>query len=414
MRERNWAGNVTFSAATYEQPTSVEALQQIVAGSPKVRALGSRHSFSTVADTTGVLVPVAELPETIDIDSAASTVRVGGGVRFGALAERLHAAGLALHNMGSLPHISVAGACATGTHGSGAGKGNLASAVVAVEYVDAGGALRTVAKGEDDFEGSVVSLGLLGVVTAVTLSVQPTFDVAQFVYDRMPFESMTGSFEEVMGSAYSVSAFTDWRADDFHTVWLKRRVEDGVPAQEWLGAKLADGPRHPIEGIPAEHCTEQGGVPGPWHHRIPHFRMEFTPSNGDELQTEYLLDVARAPEALEALRSIKRILGPVTQTSEIRTVAADDLWLSESYQRDSVALHFTWVPDAAAVAPAVAETERVLEPLEARPHWGKVFTVPRERVRSLYPRVGDFEALVRRTDPEGKFRNAFVEKYLDL
>ena len=415
MRATNWAGNVTFSAAELLLPDSVEALASIMAANDRVRALGTGHSFSPVADTSGVLVSLAQMPKTIDIDAAARTVRVGAGVRFGELAGALDAEGLALHNMGSLPHISVAGACATGTHGSGVGKGNLASAVVAFEMVTADGSLVRLSRGDDDFPGAVVALGALGIVTTLTLAVVPAFQMRQWVYDDLPLEVLISSFDEVMGSAYSVSAFLDWTSDRLTTVWRKMRDDEpgaDSPDPRWMGARLADGPRHPIVGIDAQHCTEQGGVLGPWHARLPHFRMEFTPSNGDELQSEYLLDARLAGAALTAVNGVRAQIAPAVQCSEIRTIAADDLWMSASYEQDSVAFHFTWVPDLALVEPALQALESALEPFRARPHWGKVFRVEPSVVRSLVPRIGDFEALVDRYDPIGKFGNAFLDTYL--
>ncbi|RKS75376.1 xylitol oxidase [Motilibacter peucedani] len=415
MSEQNWAGNVTFSASEVVRPTTVAELQELVARSPRVRALGTGHSFSTVADTTGTLVSLAEMPATVEVDSEAQTVRVAAAVRFGEIAAALHEAGLALHNMGSLPHISVAGACATGTHGSGIGKGNLASAVVALEMVTADGSLVTLRKGDPDFPAAVVALGSLGIVTHLTLAVQPSFEVRQWVYDDLSFEQVLGSFDEVMGAGYSVSAFTDWNGDTFTTTWVKKRVGDegdGDVPEAWLGGRLAPVQRHCIEGMPPENCTQQLGVPGPWHERLPHFRMEFTPSNGDEIQSEYLVAAENGPDALRAIHGVREQIAPVLQISEIRTIAADELWMSAAYGRDSVALHFTWISDAEAVAPALRALEEAIAPFEARPHWGKVFSVEPEDVRALFPRIEDFGKLTRTYDPGGKLRNAFVDTYL--
>jgi xylitol oxidase len=252
------------------------------------------------------------------------------------------------------------------------------------------------------------------VVTAVTLDVEPTFDVRQWVYDALPWTEANEHIEEIFASAYSVSLFTDWRSDAISQVWLKDRVDAPrlpQPPAHWLGATLADGPRHPIPGMPVENATEQLGVPGPWQARLPHFRMEFTPSSGEELQTEYLLPREHAVEALAAVAGIRERVGPLVQISEIRTIAADDLWLSPSYGRDTVGIHFTWVPDTAAVLPVVGMLEERLEPFEPRPHWGKVFTTPTDSLRERYPRYGDFTALMRRFDPDGKFRNDLIDQW---
>ncbi|WP_405896446.1 FAD-binding protein [Streptomyces sp. NBC_00727] len=412
--EKNWAGNITFGARRLCVPRSVRELRDAVAASDAVRPLGTRHSFNTVADTTGDHVSLAGLPRVVDIDASGKAVALTAGLRFGEFAAELHEHGFALANLGSLPHISVAGAVATGTHGSGVGNRSLAGSVRALSLVTADGGTRTLARADEDFAGAVVSLGALGVVTSLELDLVPAFDVQQWVYEDLPEATLTARFDEVMSAAYSVSVFTDWSPGPVGQVWLKQRVDGegpaGMPA-EWLGARRADGPRHPIPGVPAVNCTQQQGVPGPWYQRLPHFRMEFTPSNGDELQSEYFVARADAVAAYEALARLRERIAPVLQISEIRTVAADDLWLSPAHGRDSVAFHFTWVPDAAAVAPVAEAIEEALAPFGARPHWGKVFSTDPEVLRTLYPRYADFEALVSGYDPQGVFRNPFLDRY---
>jgi xylitol oxidase len=412
----NWAGNITFSADRLLAPESLGALRELVAASGRVRVLGSGHSFNRIADTDGLLLSLAALPAGIDVDTAARTVRVGGGVRYAQLARAVHAHGLALHNMASLPHISVAGCVATGTHGSGTGNGSLAAAVREVELVTAEGAVRTVRRGEPDFGGAVVSLGALGVVTALTLDLEPAYEVRQDVFTGLPLDAVTaagtGTFEALMGAAYSVSMFTDWREPRFTQVWLKQRTDRGPATPPELPWTPATGPHHPVPGMPAVNCTPQLGEPGPWHERLPHFRAEFMPSSGAELQSEYLLPREHGPAALAALDGIRAALEPVLQVCEVRTVAADEQWLSPAYGRDTVALHFTWVPDTPAVLRVVALLEERLDGFGARPHWGKVFTAAPQVLAERYPRLGDFAALARRLDPAGTFRNAFVARIL--
>ena len=403
----NWAGNVSFASAL-EAPRSVEELQELVAASEKLRVLGTGHSFNRIADSTGTLVSVAELPKVIEV--GASGVTVSAGLRYGEITAALEAQGLALHNLGSLPHISVAGACSTGTHGSGDGNGPLADAVNAITFVDASGELVTLTRGDADFAGSIVSLGALGVTVSLTLDVQPSYLISQVVYDGLPLDRLGTDFAAVMGSAYSVSAFTDWVDPDV-MVWRKQRGHEPIQPT-WLGAKVADGPRHPIKAMPADYATQQGGIPGPWHERLPHFRLEFTPSNGDELQSEYFVPRERAAEAFDALRALGNQFAPVIQVSEVRTIAADDLWLSPSQGRDTVALHFTWIQDEAAVRPVVTALEEAIAPLDARPHWGKVFAADATTLRQRYPKVPDFIALAAKYDPAGKFRNPYLDTYL--
>jgi xylitol oxidase len=416
-KRTNWAGNVTFGAERFHRPTSVPELQQLVARSRRVRALGSGHSFNRLADTPGDLVSVAGLPRLIEVDTPNAAVTISAALRYGELASALNRAGRALHNLGSLPHISVAGACATATHGSGDINGNLATAVSGLELVTADGDLVTVRRdaGPGRLSGMVVGLGALGIVTGLTLDTLPAFNVRQYVYESLPYEQVAECFDEIMSSAYSVSLFTDWRSPQIRQAWLKRRADaaDSAPPEpRWMGGRLADGPRNPVPGMPAEHCTEQLGVPGPWHERLPHFRPEFIPSSGDELQSEYLLPRAAAIDALRALEQISGRLAPVTHVSEIRTIAADDLWLSPTYLRDSVAFHFTWISDWPAVAPVLAQVEDRLGPLQARPHWGKLFGAGPEVLGGQYQRLDDFRQLMRGYDPAGKFRNDLLDRYL--
>ncbi|MEU9592683.1 FAD-binding protein [Streptomyces sp. NPDC048193] len=409
----NWAGNITYTAKELLRPHSADALRALVADSSRVRVLGSGHSFNEIAEPgpEGVLLSLASLPPEVDVDTAARTVRVGGGVRYAELARLVHARGLALPNMASLPHISVAGSVATGTHGSGVANGPLASVVREVELVTADGTTVTVARGEERFGGAVTSLGALGVVTALTLDLEPAYEVEQHVFTELPLAGLdTATFETVMSAAHSVSLFTDWRQPGFRQVWLKRRTDRPLP--DFPYAAPATAKMHPVPGMPAVNCTEQFGVPGPWHERLPHFRADFVPSSGAELQSEYLMPREHALDALRALDAVRETVAPVLQTCEVRTVAADEQWLSPAYGRDTVAVHFTWVEDTAAVLPVVRRVEEALDAFDARPHWGKVFTTPAAVLRERCPRLGDFAALVKSLDPEGKFTNGFVRGVL--
>ncbi|MFE9681137.1 FAD-binding protein [Streptomyces sp. NPDC006285] len=407
---RNWAGNVTYSAKELRRPESLGALRSLVARGDRVRVLGSGHSFNLIADpgSEGVLLSLTALPPSVEVDAAARTVRVAGGVRYAELARAVHGRGLALPNMASLPHISVAGSVATGTHGSGNTNGSLASPVREVELVLADGSELTVGRDDARFGGAVTSLGALGVVTALTLDLEPDFEVAQQVFGPLPFAEL--DFEAVSASAYSVSLFTDWRQSGFVHTWVKRRTD--VPWDGFPWAEPATEAVHPVPGMPAVNCTQQFGVPGPWHERLPHFRPEFTPSSGSEIQSEYLLPRTDAVAALAALDAIRGTIAPVLQICEVRTVAADGQWLSPAYGRDTVAFHFTWVDDAGAVLPVVRRIEEALAPFGARPHWGKVFAVPAGVLRARYPRLGEFAALASALDPAGTFRNAFVDEVL--
>lgn len=393
----NWAGNITFGARELHRPTSVPRLQAIVAAAGRVRALGTGHSFNRLADTPGDQISPLGLPPTMDIDGR--TVRVSAAVRYGELSAYLQSHGYALSNLASLPHISVAGAISTGTHGSGTGNGSLATSVTALEFVTASGDLLRLDRSDPRFPGAVVSLGALGVIVAVTLEIVPTFDVAQQVYENVPRSEALAALDK----AYSVSVFTGWTGADRNQVWVKATSPfawDHAPAGE---------PRHMLATMAAANCTQQGGVPGPWHERLPHFRLEFTPSAGDELQSEYFVPRSSLADALAALDPISERIAAVLQISEVRTIAADELWLSPCYGRDSAAIHFTWMPDTEAVLPVLDLIEERLEPFGARPHWGKIY---RADPAGRYARLPEFAALAGELDPDGKFRNETIDSLL--
>lgn len=413
----NWAGNYQFQAARIYRPTTVDEVRAIVRSEDTLRVLGSRHSFNAIADSPAALVALDQLNNVVAIDPDRQTVTVEAGVTYGQLCPQLHAAGYALPNLASLPHISVAGSCATATHGSGDRNGNLATAVVGMELVTADGDLVTIARDQqpDEFSGAVVHLGALGVVTKVTLAVQPTFAVRQDVYEHLPLSQLEAHFDELTGAGYSVSLFTDWGGDTINQVWVKRLAADGQAFRsepELLGARLVPVDRHPIAGLSAESCTVQKGLAGPWHERLPHFRMEFTPSNGDELQSEYFVPRRHALAALRAIHGLRGRVSPLLLISEIRTIAADDLWMSPCYQQDSVAFHFTWKPDWPGVREVLPLIEGRLAPFAPRPHWGKLFTLAPEQLRARYPRMADFQGLLQKYDAQGKFRNPFLGRYL--
>ncbi|HUJ07029.1 MAG TPA: FAD-binding protein [Streptosporangiaceae bacterium] len=414
----NWAGNVRFGADSVRRPASVPELQRLVASCARVRAIGTGHSFSPIADTTGDLVSVAGLPRVTELDSGRLRVRVSAGLTYAELAGYLHGHGLALANLASLPHISVAGACATGTHGSGDAVGSLATAVSALDLVTADGDVVTMTRSADgdEFAGAVVALGSLGIVVSLTLDVQPAFEIRQYVYENLPREQVDGQLAEVFAAGYSVSLFTRWRGPWIRQAWLKLlagpardAARDSAQPAVWYGGRLAAGQRHPVPGVPADSTTEQLGVAGPWHERLPHFRPEHVPSVGSELQSEYLLPRRSAADAMLAVDQIAAAVAPLVQISEIRTVAADGLWLSPCYGRDTVGIHFTWVADARAVAEVLPLVEAELAPWGARPHWGKLFSTSPEVISGLYPRLPDFRRLMSRFDPVGKFRNDFVD-----
>lgn len=408
----NWSGNYAYGATRIEAPASVDAVRALLSGATAVRAIGTRHSFNPIADSADLVISTELLRFAPVLSTEDRTVTVGAGIRYGDLAADLQAAGWALPNLASLPHISVGGAIATGTHGSGNAVPSLAASVAGLEIVLASGDVLELRRGDPDFDGAVVSLGALGIVTRVTLDIVPTFDIEQSVFEGLPFAAVEENFDAITGAAYSVSMFTTWRNPDvLDQVWLKRRAGVDVAApSELFGAVAAPADRHPLPGISAINCTPQMGVAGAWLDRLPHFRLDFTPSNGEELQSEFLVPRAHAIDALRAVRALADQVAPLLQVCEIRTFAADTLWLSGAYETDAVGLHFTWLKEQAQVEALLPTLEAALAPFSARPHWGKVFTPDPQLLERVYPRLGDFRALAARLDPSRVFVNEFLER----
>ena len=413
---QNWAGNVQYSTDALDVPGSVPDVQQLVRKYTRVKVLGTRHCFNRIADSKDRLIALSNMTRVVGLDAQTRRVTIEAGTTYGQLCPQLDAKGFALHNLASLPHISVAGACATATHGSGVANGNLATAVTGLELVTAGGDLVSFSDTADRsaLQGVVVGLGTLGVVTKVTLALQPTFLARQYVYEHLPMSQLTQHFDEIMSAGYSVSLFTDWQGD-VNEVWVKDRADAktrDLGDVNFFGAKRATKNLHPIAELSAENCTEQMGVPGPWYERLPHFKMGFTPSSGKELQAEYFVPSRNGVEAILAITRMREQIGPHLFISEIRAVAADELWMSPCYKQPSIAIHFTWKQDWGAVSKLLPAIEKELAPFKARPHWGKLFTIDPPVLRSLYERLPDFKKLIATYDPQGKFRNDFLNTYI--
>src|SRR6266496_1185489 len=360
--ERNWAGNYTYRAQKLHRPTTIEQVQEIVANAASVHVLGSRHSFNDIADSSE-LISLENLP----------------------------------------------GAVATATHGSGVTCGNLATAVAGLSIVTSSGEIIKTSRGDPDFDGLVVGLGALGAVTRITLDVQPAYEVKQRVFEGLSWKVLYDHFDEITSCGYSVSIFTRWGQTN-EQVWVKSRTDQPDRVEgDLFGAVAAMVDRNPIFELDPTSCTPQLGRPGLWSDRLPHFRMGYTPSRGQETQSEYLFPRRHAMGAIEAVRALAEGMRPILLVSEIRRVAADRLWMSMNYEEDSVAIHFTWKREPEAVQQMVAQIEDALSPFEARPHWGKVFHADAAAIAALYKRHSDFVRLLERLDPRGAFRNSWLK-----
>ena len=411
---KNWAGNLEYSTSKIDYPKSLEEVPQIVKKHSKLKVLGTRHCFNAIADSKYNFVSLGEMKKIVSLDANAKTVTVEGGIKYGELCPWLNDKGFALHNLASLPHISVAGAITTATHGSGVRNKNLCGPVEALEIVTADGdVINLLKKDGEKFYAAVVGLGAIGVITKVTLNIQPTFMMRQWVYIKMPLQQMKEHFDEIVSSGYSVSLFTDWQNESINEVWIKSLVDDASNAEakkDFFGAAPATKNVHPIIELPAENCTEQMGVPGTWYERLPHFKMGFTPSSGKELQAEYFVPHEHAVEAIQAIQKMGKEIGPHLFISEIRTIDADDFWMSPCYKQPSVTIHFTWKQEWNAVSKLLPAIEKELAPFNAKPHWGKLFTMSPSTLASRYQKMNDFKKVVAEFDSKGKFRNEFLEK----
>jgi xylitol oxidase len=387
---QNWSKNVDFNDRGYFQPESLIELQELVRSNQKIRARGTAHCFNEIANTSSYAINLAKMPRVIEVSASTNSVKVSSGITYGELAPALHSQGWALNNLASLPHISIAGSISTGTHGSGLKNQNLANQVLSLDFVTAEGELRHIDRTNPAFNALVVGLGL--------------------IYPEIPLDVLQRNFDQIMGTAYSVSYFTDWSTAQVGNLWCKFRDGEVIPESVGGSAK-ADKKYHPIPSVDPVACTDQLGEPGDWHQRLSHFKLEFTPSVGEEIQTEFFVDRKDSAAAIEAVSKLGEEITSLLWITELRTIAADDLWLSGAYQRDTLAIHFTWKKELA-IYPVIEKVEAALRSFNNRPHWGKVFTADGKYLSSVYPKMSEFKALIEALDPASKFENTFTRRIL--
>lgn len=410
MSTKNWATNITFQDQQTFHPRSVEELRDIVLQNDHVKVRGSAHCFNTIADTHEVAVVLDQMPVILEIHAGSSAATVSAGLNYAQISEYLQSHGWAIHNLASLPHISIGGAVATGTHGSGIKNGPLHTAIHAATLIGADGEVKTLSRGVDDeFYAAVVGLGLTGIAISFGIDIEPTFEIRQTVYGDLPLDTFGENIIEILASAYSVSFFTTWGDNDSGDLWVKSKT---TPQSEIFGAKARTEKAHPIFGVNPDACTEQGGVPGPWHLRLSHFRIDAVPSAGNELQSEFFVDSKDAKAAFAAIRAISHQFRHKLLVTEVRSMAADQHWMSQSYCRETVAFHCTWMNDEE-VPRLVALIEAAFAPFNFRPHVGKLFNVTGDHFRTVLPKFDDFIDYVKSVDPTGKFHNEFTKRLLE-
>ncbi len=410
---KNWAGNLSFSSKEFIEIDSVKKLQTIVSNARGIKVLASGHSFSDIADTKDTLISIKNLSFEIGIDSNKREALVPAGMQYSDVSRYLEKHGWAVSNMASLGEVTIAGAILTGTHGSGSSNGILSTAVIGFEMVlESGSILTTDRENSSDFPGFIVSLGALGVFTKYKLKIVPSFSIRQVVYENINIESIANNFDLVFDRAYSVSFFSNWAQNSTGQIWMKF-LDDSKPfniSSDWIDGNLAKVKQHPVKINDASPCTDQLATSGKWLDRLPHFKLNSSPVSGDEVQTEYLVDRRYVKQYISELAEIGDEIASKVYTTEIRTIKADDLWLSGAYERETVGFHFTWRKSDSLVN-FLPKIESILGKHDGRPHWGKLFDVPKDKLPSRYPKFSDFEVLLQKYDPNKKFRNNFINKY---
>ena len=410
---QNWAKNITFSSQNYIEIENLTQLQKVIESSNKLKVVGTSHSFSEIADTTGTLISLKNLDSEIEIDEKSQTVKVSAGTSYANLAKYLEKNGWALSNLASLGEISIAGAVMTGTHGSGSNNKVLSDSVVAIEMILSSGDKFVIdRKNFAQFSGFVVSFGALAVFTKLTLKIVRSFSVKQVVYENVPIQSVLENFNEIFDRPYSASYFSNWSPKNTGQIWMKFLDDDKYPElqSKAYGGNLALSNQHPVKVNDPGNCTEQMGVAGKWLFRLPHFRLNSSPASGDEVQTEYLVDRDHVQGYINELTKIGEDIAARVYATEIRTISSDDLWLSGAYGRETVGFHFTW-KKSPEVKDFLPEIENILGKNNGRPHWGKLFSTPRAQLIDRYPMYEEFRQLIQKYDSGNKFRNKFIEQY---
>ena len=427
---RNWAGNVTATPARWERPASIDEIVRAVttAGAEGrcVRAVGSGHSFTPIAVAPGVALDLSGWTGIVAADTRTGLVTVRSGTRLRELNADLHWLGLALANLGDIDVQTVAGALSTGTHGTGAALGGLATQIEALQLVLADGSIVTCSARErpDLFAAARVGLGALGIITEVTLRCVPAFALAAEEGPE-PVEDVITRFGELAAAH-----------DHFEFYWIpngrnalvkqNNRLPAGQQAAPLSAARrfyeyevmenaafglLCRAGRRAPRIIPRLNRITSAALSRRSYSDHSH-RVFTTPRRVRFVESEYAIPAATAPEVLDELRrEVPKLADPVMFPVEVRVAAADDIWLSTAQGRPSayVAIHqYRGLPYEA----YFALFESVVARVGGRPHWGKMHTLDAARLRELYPHFGDFAAIRDEVDPDGRFTNPYLDRVL--
>lgn len=401
IRLHNWGGNFNYSTQNIQYPRSVAEVQQIVKNAGKLRVVGSRHSFSKIADSECTMLSTIGLNKIIGINGSIPSVTVQGGLTYTDLLTSLNTAGFALPNLASLAEISVGGAASTNAHGTGVANQALANHIRSMEIVLANGSLLTIGPNDPRLKGMAAGLGAFGVVTQLELKLVPAFNITTYTYVNMPVQNSYENFAALQNMGFGVLLVNMFTAPDAWNIAIVYARSDAnntaMLTSNLFGGTLVSQTTQP--SYLALLSIAQIGLSG---------------VDGNEIQTEYFVPISKAVEAIKAVTAVANstnIFPSLATAFVIRTIASDDLWMSEYYGNDTmVAIHFSWQNNVTAVEAVLPQLERAMIPYGARPHWGKMFTMEPEDFLPHYPKVNEFKKLAEQLDPKGKFRNEFLEE----
>jgi L-gulono-1,4-lactone dehydrogenase len=422
---RNWAGTHSCVPVAIEHPKSARevagAVRRAAEAGRTVRAAGAGHSFSPCVPTDGTLVRLDRLDRILDADPATGLVKAEAGITLAALNAGLEARGLALPNLGDIDAQSLAGALATGTHGTGARLQNLSAQVEALELVDGAGERRTLTREDGDLlRAARVGLGSLGIVTAVTLRCVPAFRL-RGVDTTLPLEEALDGLDERV-DAHDHFEFWTFPHSPLALTRTNDRTDAPVsapgPARAWLHDVLLDnhalellsrtGRRFP-RAIPRINRLAAAAAPGRERVDASH-RIFASPRLVRFDEMEYAIPREHAADAVRGAREILE-RHPVNFPVELRFVAADTALLSPAHGRDTayVAVHVFKGMDG---EPPFREVEKLMAAWGGRPHWGKRSFLAARELRTRYPKWDAFAAARAELDPDGRFENAWARRTL--